>query len=80
MKINSKVFFLMFTVFARPNKRIQHNAYLPTQKYTDLNINEIYTITTVQRFTKAFGPAIVLDLNNTTSVFLPRKIVVLRVQ
>lgn len=76
MNFNIRTVFLFFTVsFARLNRKIKQNAFLPTIKYADLPVTQVYTITRIKRITNDYGPTIVIDLNNEFTLYLPKRTV-----
>lgn len=57
---------------SRVNKKTRKNNFLPQIKYGDLPPLTVYKITKARRVTSEYGPAIVIDLDNESCMFLPK--------
>lgn len=58
---------------SRVNKKQRKGRFLPQVKYAELEPITIFKITRAQRVKTEYGPAIVIDLDNEFSLFVPKR-------
>ena len=74
-KIFIIIHFFVTVNFEKLNNEIKENkktCFLPTVKLDDLTKGEIYIITKVSRPTSTFGPGVVVELNQMSTLWLPK--------
>ena len=60
--------------FSKLNNKLTAK-YLPVIKLADLEQDVVFAITRIQRLTNEYGPTIVIDLDNATTLYLPKRVV-----